>query len=435
MVQGAVIQLAAVGEQNIALTGNPQMSYFVSVYMRHTNFTYQDIRNYFQGTIDFGKIVTCKLGVIGDLVGQINLAAVLPNLDELNTDPTQPVSWINAVGHALIREYSIFIGEKEVEKQYGTWLEIWSELTVPNDQRQAYNLLVGKHNAFNNSTQTGQLNLLVPLQFWFCRNLGLALPLIALQRDDVILKLHFSKCDQLITANVPGFHKPMINAELMVRYYFLDSAERTVFARKKQTYLIDQLQVQTISKKPDLGTSLVNGVLTSSQFLMNIPFYHPLKEIIWIIQRHDSMYYIDPVSGEEHWNNVFNFSNVPQPNSTPGNNNTMLFTNFRIEGEDYFQEEQYVPAFYFRVYQPMERHTRTPLNRHIYLYSFALHPEKHQPSGTYNFSKIDHRYMRFLLNPVNFTNSDNNEYKITIFARNYNLLTISNGMGMVEYAA
>ena len=74
MVQGAVIQLAAVGEQNIALTGNPQMSYFVSVYMRHTNFTYQDIRNYFQGTIDFGKIVTCKLGVIGDLVGQINFS-------------------------------------------------------------------------------------------------------------------------------------------------------------------------------------------------------------------------------------------------------------------------------------------------------------------------------------------------------------------------
>ena len=113
----------------------------------------------------------------------------------------------------------------------------------------------------------------------------------------------------------------------------------------------------------------------------------------------------------------------------------MLFSNFRIEGEDYFQEEQYVPAFYFRVLQPMDRHTRTPLNRHIYVYSFALHPEKHQPSGTYNFSKIDHRYIRFLLNPVNFTNSEKNEYKITIFARNYNLLTISNGMGMVEYAA
>ena len=116
MVQGAVLQLAAEGEQNKFLTGNPQMSYFVSVYRRHTNFSFQDIRNYFNGTADFGKVVTCKLSSIGDLVGQLIVRATLPNLDELNTDPTRPVSWINAVGHALIREYSIHIGEKEIGK-------------------------------------------------------------------------------------------------------------------------------------------------------------------------------------------------------------------------------------------------------------------------------------------------------------------------------
>ena len=166
--------------------------------------------------------------------------ATLPDLDELNTDPTNPVSWINA-GHALIREYSIHIGEKEIEKQYGIWLEIWSELTIPDDKRAGYNLMVGKHNVFNNSLQTGQLRLHIPLQFWFCRNIGLALPLIALQREDVIIKISFAKASELITANRPYFYKPMIDADLDVRYYFLGDAERKVFTRRKNVYLIESI--------------------------------------------------------------------------------------------------------------------------------------------------------------------------------------------------
>tara|TARA_B000000557_G_scaffold53185_1_gene40965 strand:- start:83 stop:1396 length:1314 start_codon:yes stop_codon:yes gene_type:complete len=437
MVQGAVLQLAARGEQNKYLTGNPQMSYFVSVYRRHTNFTFQDIRNFFDGTIDFGKVVTCKLSSIGDLVGQLIVRATLPNLDELNTDPTRPVSWINAVGHALIKEYSIFIGEKEIEKQYGMWLEIWSELTISDDKRAGYNLMVGKHNVFNNNLQTGQLSLYIPLRFWFCRNIGLSLPLIALQRQDVRLRIQFSKANELITANRPYFYKPLINADLLVRYYFLDDAERKIFARRKHTYLIEQLQVQTESKKPDMQTSLVGGTLTSREIFVEIPFNHPVKEIIWVVQRTDCIYHIDNTIAppEEHWNNAFNFSNVPQPLSTTGNLNPVLFTNFRIEGTYYFQEEEDVPVFYFRIVQPQYRHSRTPVNRYIYLYSFSLNPEEYQPSGSYNFSKIDHRFMRLFLNPINTENTDTNEYNINVFATNYNLLTIEGGMGFIEYSA
>ena len=123
---------------------------------------------------------------------------------------------------------------------------------------------------------------------------------------------------------------------------------------------------------------------------------------------------------------------MPQPIITPGNNNTVLFYNFRLEGNDFFQDEESVPVFYFRIIQPQYYHTRTPVDRYIYVYSFALKPEDHQPSGTYNFSRVDHRYLRLLLNPVNTENTDTNEYNINVFATNYNLLTIENGMGIMN---
>ena len=441
MVRGAVLQLAAVGEQNKVLTGNPQMSFFVSVYRRYTNFTYQDIKNYWSGQIDFGKKIECKLNKIGDLISSLVFAVELPDLNELNTDETRPVSWINAVGHAIIRDYEIRIGDNVIDKRYGLWLEIWSELTIPDDKRDTYNRLVGKHNAFNNSLQTGQLGLLIPLKLWFTDDPGLALPIIALQRQDVVLSIQLREASALITGNYPNFHKPLLGAALFVRYYFLDESERKVFAQKKQTYLIEQLQIETLNKNQDLGLTTFDNISTAAQFEMNIPFNHPVKEIIWVVQRRDAMFYIENTDGNglpiippyEYWNNIFNFSNVPLPNSTIGNNNTVLFANFRIEGEDYFQEEKNLISMYWRLVQPIASHTRVPINRHIYMYSFALKPEETQPTGTYNFSKIDHRYIRFLLNPRNVTNSDTNEYIINVFAVNYNVFTVEHGVGTLEF--
>ena len=440
MVRGAVLQLAAVGEQNKVLTGSPQMSYFVSVYRRHTNFTYQDIKNYWSGQIDFGKKIHCKLNKVGDLISSLLLSIQLPDLSELNTNTERPVSWINGVGHAIVKEYEIKIGDNIIDKRYGLWLEIWSELTVPEDKRDTYNRLVGKHNVFNNSLQTGQMALVIPLRFWFTEEPSLALPIIALQRQDVILSVTLKEASGLITGNYPNFHKPLLSADLYVRYYFLDESERKVFAKTKQTYLIEQLQVETLNKNQDLGLTSFNNIPTAAQFEMSIPFNHPIKEIIWTVQRQDAVFHmkhyangISVTPPYEYWNNVFNFSNVPEPDSTPGNNNTVLFANLRIEGNDYFQEEKNMPSMYWRLIQPAAAHTRVPINRHIYLYSFALKPEEHQPSGTYNFSKIDHRYLRLLLNPTNVTKTDTNEYIINVFATNYNILTIEHGVGTLEY--
>mgnify|MGYP006131697229 FL=1 len=430
MVRGAVFQLAAIGRQNIDLIGNPQLSYFVSVYKRHTNFTYQDIRQNITGDANYGKKIQYKLNKVGDLIGAMYLNIVLPDLDDLNTDKSDPVSWVNAVGHAIIRSYSIRIGETIIDKQYGTWLEIWSELTVNNDHRTAYNNLVGKHNYFTNSTQTGSLELYIPLQFWFCKNVSLALPIIALQRQDVIIEFEFSDFDELVTTRNPVIATDkQFKCEFYIKNYFLDDAERKVFARNKYRYLIEQLQIQTISF--DRSTT---------EKVIDIPFNHPVKELIWVAQRQDSVNYIDD-SGTEIINNLFNFSNVPDPTVSTTDNNTVLSSNFVFEGNDYFEDRRTttgsgsssVPSYYFRIVQPYEHHSRTPVNRYINVYSFALNPEEHQPSGSLNFSMIDNAYLKIVLNPHNESNEISNQYFITVFATNYNILSIEDGIASLEY--
>tara|TARA_B110000977_G_scaffold161474_1_gene206452 strand:- start:2241 stop:3539 length:1299 start_codon:yes stop_codon:yes gene_type:complete len=430
MVRGAVFQLAAIGRQNIDLIGNPQLSYFVSVYKRHTNFTYQDIRQNITGDANYGKKIQYKLNKVGDLIGAMYLNIVLPDLDDLNTDKSDPVSWVNAVGHAIIRSYSIRIGETIIDKQYGTWLEIWSELTVNNDHRTAYNNLVGKHNYFTNSTQTGSLELYIPLQFWFCKNVSLALPIIALQRQDVIIEFEFSDFDELVTTRDPVIATDkQFKCEFYIKNYFLDDAERKVFARNKYRYLIEQLQIQTISF--DRSTT---------EKVIDIPFNHPVKELIWVAQRQDSVNYIDD-SGTEIINNLFNFSNVPDPTVSTTDNNTVLSSNFVFEGNDYFEDRRTttgsgsssVPSYYFRIVQPYEHHSRTPVNRYINVYSFALNPEEHQPSGSLNFSMIDNAYLKIVLNPHNESNEISNQYFITVFATNYNILSIEDGIASLEY--
>ena len=422
MVRGAVFQLAAIGRQNIDLIGNPQLSYFVSVYKRHTNFSYQDIKQNITGDANYGKKIQYKLNKVGDLIGAMYLNIVLPNLDDLNTDKSDPVSWINAVGHAIIRNYSIRIGETIIDKQYGTWLEIWSELTVNNDHRTAYNNLVGKHNYFTNSTQTGSLDLYIPLQFWFCRDVSLALPIIALQRQDVIIEFEFSRFDELVTTLDPVITTDkQFKCELYIKNYFLDDAERKVFARNKYRYLIEQLQLQTISF--DRSTR---------EKVINIPFNHPVKELIWVVQRQDSVNYVDDYS-TEIVNNIFNFSNVPDPTVSTTDNNTVLSSNFVFEGKDYFEDRRLVPSYYFRIVQPYEHHSRTPINRYINVYSFALYPEEHQPSGSLNFSMIDNAYLRMTLNPHNESKEVANQYFISIFATNYNILSIEDGIASLEY--
>lgn len=414
MTAGGLLQLAARGTQDIYLTGNPQITYFVFVYKRHSNFAYESNEQLFTGSVNFGQHVWCDIDREGDLMNEIFLEVHLPSLNPFpDNNPNYHCSWTNAIGHALIKKVNIEIGGQKIDEHYGQWLDIWSELTISNDKKDGYNNMVGKHENFNSTTQEGELVLFIPLQFWFCQNKGLALPLIALQHHNVRINLQFEEFDKLWVSN--NGNKPGLGgdnssfrqnysislARLFVDYIYLDEAERKIFAQNNHEYLISQLQVNSVS-------------LPSDVYSLNLEFNHPVKEFIWVIQTQD-IATVGPNSG----NDWFNYSN----GDSFAPKDPLDKAKFELEGTERipWRKERY-----FRIVQPYQRHTSVPDN-FIYLYSFAYEPESHQPSGTCNFSHID--------NAVLFINTIKNLNKpiINIYATNYNVLTISNGQGGIKF--
>jgi len=413
---GGLLQLAAYGPQDVFLTGNPQITFFIAVYKRHTNFSIESIQLEFQGVANFGTKVFCDIDPQADLVHQIFLNLRLPNLNVFpEQNPDYTVSWVNAIGHAIIQHIDIEIGGTIIDRHFGQWLEIWSELTLMTEKEYAYNLMIGKQLVFNTDSQPGPLNLYIPLQFWFNRNIGLALPLISLQYSKVRIIVAFRDFNQLwVSSNGKepgkgGLESSIISsnqiqeASLWVDYIFLDNTERKKFASCNLEYLIEQLQVNTIG-------------VDEKQIQVPMTFNHPVKELIWVLQ-------INPIYqfGTNRLYEFFDFSNGEEK---PGD--TIESALIRFEGQERFKRRE---AFVFRVVQPYQYHTRVPRN-FIYLYSFSLRPEDHQPTGTCNFSRLDSATLDIILNECVIQK----DTQCNIYATNYNILKIEAGIAGIVYA-
>ena len=431
---GGLLQLAAYGAQDVYLTGNPQITFFVGVYRRYTNFAIQNIPQYFTGNATFGQKIYCQLDRIGDLVNQTFLHVVLPELEQYyyydENDVVVEYYWVNSIGHALIKIIEVEIGGVVIDRQYGIWMEIWMELTTPTDKIQGLNEMIGRSDSPINYNNNKELNLYIPLRFWFCKNIGLSLPLIALQAQEVRINLTIRQFEELVVSSngLPPPPEVFSNIEITrcnldVDYIFLEDTERKIFAKTNHQYLIDQVQVY--------ATSLTSNGLrqdpTDPDKMDRIPeldqnfymtFNNPVKELIWVLQNRTvlSLY---PYGGNE-W---FNFSTEPYKNGVKSGEDPMVDAKILFEGQDLFDLKS---AKYFRNVVPYQRHTRIP-NNFIYVYSFAINPEDFQPSGTANFSRIDNQqiYMKIsdkLIDPM-----------ITVFAVNYNILNVAAGMAGIEY--
>ena len=190
---GGLMQLVAYGAQDIYLTGNPQITFFKVVYRRHTNFSMEAIEQTFNGSADFGRKVSCTVSRNGDLMHRVYLEATLPDV----TGQDSGFRWTNWVGHQLIKNVEVEIGGQRIDKHYGDWLHIWNELTQTAGHKEGYARMVGNVPKLTQpSTSKSATTLYIPLEFWFCRNPGLALPLIALQYHEVKINLEFRSLDE-----------------------------------------------------------------------------------------------------------------------------------------------------------------------------------------------------------------------------------------------
>jgi len=457
------MQLVAYGAQDVYLTGNPQITFFKVVYRRHTNFAMESIENPFNGSPGFGRKVTCTIQRNGDLIYRIYLQATLPKVTLLSTDGSgAQFRWLNWVGHNLVKNVELEIGGQRIDKHYGDWLQIWNELTQEAGKQAGYakmvgnvpqlvNLLVQGGEDCDNDCSGGEPNssneflmcspeytLYIPLQFWFNRNPGLALPLIALQYHEVRINLEFNTIQNLCFEQSPQVSNVhtirdrvsaagLVAASLYVDYIYLDTDERRKFAQVSHEYLIETLQFTG-------GESI-----TSSSNKLKLNFNHPCKELIWVVQRDSFVSCDDNVIGPWKGQQPFNYSDwwdravlesgysVTRVEGLAGNNPTVTAL-LQLNGHDRFQVRE---GRYFNEVQPYQHHTNVPAVG-INVYSFALQPEQHQPSGTCNLSRIDNTTL--LLTVSNNAVGTATSSTVRVYATNYNVLRIMSGMGGLAYS-
>jgi len=338
---GGLMQLVSYGAQDIYISGNPQITFWKILYKRHTNFAMESIEVTFNGQADFNKRVTAVINRNADLMYKTYVQVVLPQVS-LNSGVVatgggtalKAFRWVNYIGHRLIKQVEVEIGGQRIDRQYGDWMQIWTQLSTEAGSTAALDSLVGNtHDLVLLKKSTGAnldatcsasettlsciaragtpaKTLYVPLQFWFCRNPGVAIPLIALQYHEVRINVDFETWENCTyaeggtsAATVPI--RPdalsLAAASLYIDYVYLDTEERRRFAQQSHEYLIEQVQFTGAES------------ITSSSNKIQLNFNHPVKELQWVVQRDsfvDCSYqpWIASVGGQQPFNYSDDFS-------------------------------------------------------------------------------------------------------------------------------
>ena len=537
---GGLMQLVAYGAQDVFLTGTPEITFWKVSYRRHTNFAMESIEQTFSGQADFGRRVTCTISRNGDLAYRTYLQVTLPEINQ-DMSPEAVVAnkkvyarWLDYIGEQLIATVEVEIGGQRIDRQYGDWMHIWNQVTLSKEQQRGYYKMIGNTTQLTYITDPlfaavsgpcaaaggpsqvcaprnalPETTLYIPLLFWFCRNPGLALPLIALQYHEVKINLDIRPIGECLwavkdltattgTQSVSqAYQQSLVAASLYVDYIFLDTDERRKMAQNPHEYLIEQLQ---FTGDESVGSS-------SNKIKLN--FNHPCKELIWVVQPDANVDYCSSLTGGEVLfktlgaqsfnytdaidalpnavhafggltdvagangfiasNGLFQMPGAVDPALTAaasqwttesaafgpnGGNaggslvsdagtfvlaetaldmhcwgeNPVVTAKLQLNGQDRFSERE---GSYFDVVQPFQHHTRNP-DTGINVYSFALRPEEHQPSGSCNFSRIDNAVLQLVLSSG--TVAGTATAKVRVYAVNYNVLRVMSGMAGVAYS-
>jgi hypothetical protein len=421
---GGLMQLVAYGAQDIYLTGSPQITFFKTIYRRHTNFAIESIEQTFTGTVGFGKRLTTTISRNGDLITDVVLEITLKK----NGDTFYPAE-------ALLEDIELEIGGQRIDKHYADWFRIYDSLFRKNDEQRQYRRMTD----FVDGESTNTVKrFYVPLIFFFNRSPGMALPLIALQYHEV--KLHID-----LSATVAGIDTSVApEVRCFVDYVYLDTDERRRFAQVSHEYLIQQLQFT--------GDETVSyDVASNKSFNVRLNFNHPTRFLAWVFKGSEHGQYTAWPTGTD---SVADRANLATYAEALG---PMHAAKLQLNGHDRFSERR---GSYFNLVQPWQTlRARSPAG--VYMYSFSLKPDEHQPSGSVNFSRIDNATLNVQLkkaasrgsvgnptpspynaaNIVSFitdeTQSSNNISRLTslkIFAENYNVFRIMSGMGGLAYS-
>ena len=410
---GGLMQLVAVGAQDIMLTGSPSITFWRAIYRRYTSFACESIEQTFSGTVGFGRKVSCTVSRNGDLISTAYLEIVLKK-------KAPGASYYPA--EQLISEISLEIGGQQIDKIYSDYYRIYDELFRTSSEKDAYARMTN----FESADQDGTVKrFYLPLIFFFNRSPGSALPLISLQYHEVKINVTFATATEVATNGVDDTYTPSVS--LWVTYVFLDSDERRRFASASHEYLITQTQSQGAeSIAPDTSTRKTNNI--------RLNFNHPTKFIAWAAK----------VPGKHG-----RFNGSDSPLTTDDAYGPLYSAKLTLNGHDRFSERK---GSWFNQVQAYETFQSRPAAG-IYLYSFSLRPNDTQPSGTCNFSRIDNATLvltwkagtgagaNITAQRSNVTSIDENTVanvaaltNLVIFAENYNVLRVLSGMAGLAFS-
>jgi len=494
---GGLLQLVAKGKQDVFLTGNPSVTWFKFVYSRYTNFAIESQRMYFDGSPNFGQKLSCLVPRNGDLLGPMFLKITLPQLylsPTSFTPPTAkpvPVGYVNSPGHALIKEISIQIGEQEIDKQTGQWMEIWSSLSTDASKLAGFQEMIQQKPGYphidfannapdlsggnptlpknNFSRENGNLNidlsgmnissnkifpttqfpkafdepimgpvtLYIPLKFWFNKNPGLYLPLLSMQYHPVRINVTLAPLQEMYYTK--KLYDTEVNGQCgpICTQMSIDSSSNN---SNLDIELWGDYVYLDVPERRRFVSSTLEYLIQQVQYTpplaipansksasLQLNFNHPIKEFIWVIQRN--------VNQCRH--EYFNWSSLgfyeiekaaEQGLPEPGRRTDLMVTaNIQLDGQDRFDPRD---PLYFRLVQPYQKHTAIPSDRYIYVYSIALRPEEEQPSGTLNASRIDNLVLQLGFSGnggVCSSSKNNGDMTAYVYATNYNVLRVING--------
>jgi len=432
------MQLVAYGAQDVFLTGNPKVTFFQAVYKRHTNFAMENIEQTVNGSAGDSGRLSVTVARNGDLIGDMYLEMTTAALDT-HTNSALDACW---VAERAVADIELSIGGQRIDKHYQKWWRMYSELCLDEAKKAQWGKMTS-----NPAGAAGKVYL--PLIFFFNRNPGLYLPLIALQYHEVRLDIDLSSnYSAYFSTNTP---------KVWGNYVYLDTEERRRFAQKGHEYLIEQVQ--------HTGT---DSVASGSAKQVRLSYNHPVKELVWCFNNGGSNAQMWNFCSNANADHVVLDCNQFQAVSESADTNVLAFCptsmagvpmvalggatasnvsttswledgaasdnasvgpldSFKLvlNGQDRFKEQN---GKYFNQVQPYCHHSGNPYPG-VYAYSFALKPDEHQPTGTCNFSRIDNAQVSVTLKAGTPDNTT-----MHMFATNYNVLRIQSGMGGLAFS-
>ena len=420
---GGLLQLVAYGAQDAYLSGNPQITFWKGLYKRHTNFAMEPFRINFTGQPNWGTKQSAVIGRHADLLYSTYVEVVLA-AGTYNNDQAR-------LGYNLIKYAEIEIGGQLIDRLYGEWMYLWDTLTSTYNASRMLRQMVGGGNnpgawAVGASTQCNDINgkpslptvLYIPLAFFYTRNPGAALPLIALQYHEVKINLLWND-PTFISASAATSMPAPVQAAIYIDYIYLDVEERRRMAQQSHEYLIEQTQFNE-----DKGISSYNNRI-------DLTFNHPVKELVWVAQ-------------PERYTNCKLNSPGTRLQPFTYDSSAVYEQYIQMNGQDRMDRRY---GDYFNKVQIYQHHTGSTFvnptrddsdsiqQPGIYVYSFALRPEEHQPSGTCNFSRIDTATIVMNMSgAVTVSDDSDATWNVRVYAVNYNILRIMSGMAGLAYS-